>query len=274
MEQPLLGQKILQLRNELGFTQEELVEKCNISVRTLQRIEAGDVTPRRYTIRALLDAMNRDMDDLRPAERLEEKVKQAVGYTLDKSQDVTSVLSKLQIAWIAGIVSMVAFIFQAIDDSNYVIYGDLFFSKWIYTLVGNVSIIAFALHMRGFAIIGNLFKNNLLRVSALLLIGAHILITAYAVADVHLDFLPDEVYLILFCVLYGATYLVFGIGLLKDKVLGSLTKATGIIQIVLGAMFLTFIMAIVAGPASIIVQGLNVAILLQAISVIKKQMEE
>lgn len=49
MRQPELGKKILELRKEKGLTQEELVEKRNISVRTLQRIETGEVTPRVFT---------------------------------------------------------------------------------------------------------------------------------------------------------------------------------------------------------------------------------
>jgi len=46
MKQPQLGQTILTLRQEKKITQEELVERCNLNVRTLQRIEAGEVTPR------------------------------------------------------------------------------------------------------------------------------------------------------------------------------------------------------------------------------------
>ena len=43
MKQPQLGHKILELRKAKGLTQEELVEMCNLNVRTLQRIEAGEV---------------------------------------------------------------------------------------------------------------------------------------------------------------------------------------------------------------------------------------
>ena len=57
MKQPQLGDYIANLRKEQGLTQEELVEKCNINVRTIQRIEAGDVTPRNYTIKNILQAL-------------------------------------------------------------------------------------------------------------------------------------------------------------------------------------------------------------------------
>ncbi|MBN2611129.1 MAG: helix-turn-helix domain-containing protein [Bacteroidales bacterium] len=58
MKQPELGRKILELRKAKGLTQDELVEKCNISVRTLQRIEAGEVTPRSYTVRIIFEALD------------------------------------------------------------------------------------------------------------------------------------------------------------------------------------------------------------------------
>ena len=57
MKQPELGKKILELRKLKGLTQEELVEQCNINVRTIQRIEAGDVLPRSYTIKAILEVL-------------------------------------------------------------------------------------------------------------------------------------------------------------------------------------------------------------------------
>ena len=57
MKQPELGKKILELRKQKGFTQEELVEQCNINVRTIQRIESGEVSPRSYTIKAMIRKM-------------------------------------------------------------------------------------------------------------------------------------------------------------------------------------------------------------------------
>jgi transcriptional regulator with XRE-family HTH domain len=57
MNQPDLGKKIAELRKSKGLTQEELVEKCNLNVRTLQRIESGEVTPRSYTIKAIFSAL-------------------------------------------------------------------------------------------------------------------------------------------------------------------------------------------------------------------------
>ncbi|MBL4605473.1 MAG: helix-turn-helix transcriptional regulator [Flavobacteriaceae bacterium] len=58
MNQPSLGKKISELRKAQGLTQKELVDKCNLNVRTLQRIESGEVTPRSYTLKLLLQTLN------------------------------------------------------------------------------------------------------------------------------------------------------------------------------------------------------------------------
>ena len=63
MKQPELGQKILELRKNKGLTQEELVEKCNINVRTLQRIESGEVNPRSFTVKIIFNALDYDMNN-------------------------------------------------------------------------------------------------------------------------------------------------------------------------------------------------------------------
>lgn len=60
MKQPELGKKIVELRKAKGYTQEELVEICNLNVRTLQRIETGVVTPRIYTIKTIFEALEYD----------------------------------------------------------------------------------------------------------------------------------------------------------------------------------------------------------------------
>lgn len=63
IQQPELGKKIADYRKSKGLTQEELVEKCNLSVRTLQRIEAGEVTPRNYTVKLILEVLELDFEN-------------------------------------------------------------------------------------------------------------------------------------------------------------------------------------------------------------------
>jgi DNA-binding XRE family transcriptional regulator len=46
MKQPELGLKVAELRQQKGLTQEKLAEMCEVSSRTIQRIESGEVDPR------------------------------------------------------------------------------------------------------------------------------------------------------------------------------------------------------------------------------------
>ena len=60
MNQPELGKKILELRQEKGLTQSELAEICNLSLRTIQRTESAEVTPRSHTIKVILSNLDFD----------------------------------------------------------------------------------------------------------------------------------------------------------------------------------------------------------------------
>lgn len=46
-----------------GLTQKELSEKSNISVRSIQRIESGEITPRSYTIKTLAEILGLSYED-------------------------------------------------------------------------------------------------------------------------------------------------------------------------------------------------------------------
>ena len=57
MSEKSLGIQISETRKRLGFTQAELADKCYLNIRTVQRIEAGKVSPRMYTIRIINEAL-------------------------------------------------------------------------------------------------------------------------------------------------------------------------------------------------------------------------
>lgn len=52
-----IGKKIVEIRNAKGLTQADLAKKCKITTRTVQRIEAGSVAPRAYTIQLISQAL-------------------------------------------------------------------------------------------------------------------------------------------------------------------------------------------------------------------------
>jgi len=60
MQQPELGKRISELRLAKGLTQSELAETCNLSLRTIQRIELAEVVPRSDTIKRIFNSMGYD----------------------------------------------------------------------------------------------------------------------------------------------------------------------------------------------------------------------
>ena len=60
MNQPDLGLRVTELRQQKGITQEKLAEYCEVSVRTIQRIENGEVEPRPFTRNSLSNILEFD----------------------------------------------------------------------------------------------------------------------------------------------------------------------------------------------------------------------
>ncbi|MET0463296.1 MAG: helix-turn-helix transcriptional regulator [Chitinophagaceae bacterium] len=56
--------RIVQARQQKGFTQEELAELAGVSARTIQRIESGESVPRSFTLKAIAAALDRSYEQL------------------------------------------------------------------------------------------------------------------------------------------------------------------------------------------------------------------
>ena len=67
MNQPDLGLKIAELRQQKGLTQEKLAEYCEVSARTIQRIESGEVEPRSFTRNSLSNILGFDFGKENPS---------------------------------------------------------------------------------------------------------------------------------------------------------------------------------------------------------------
>lgn len=68
------GKLIKELRLKKGMTQEELAEKTEVSARTIQRIENGEVDPRAYTLQMIAKALEVDFNLFVANEPNEEQV--------------------------------------------------------------------------------------------------------------------------------------------------------------------------------------------------------
>ncbi len=64
MERQTLAQRIKQLRVFSGFSQEELSERTELSLRTIQRIENGETQPRGYSLQRLAEVLGTTPADL------------------------------------------------------------------------------------------------------------------------------------------------------------------------------------------------------------------
>lgn len=52
-----LSTSVSEQRRKKGFTQEELASRASVTVRTIQRIESGEILPRSFTLKAIADAL-------------------------------------------------------------------------------------------------------------------------------------------------------------------------------------------------------------------------
>ncbi|WP_104736417.1 helix-turn-helix domain-containing protein [Hanstruepera ponticola] len=64
MKHPSLKENLLYQRKLKGLTQDELAEKTTVGVRTIQRIEKGEVQPHLQTVKLLAVGLDIEVDDL------------------------------------------------------------------------------------------------------------------------------------------------------------------------------------------------------------------
>ena len=229
MKQPELGKKISEMRKAKGLTQEELVEMCNLNVRTIQRIEAGEVTPRSYTIKALFEALG-------------------VAELDFKDSKEYSVMPKLEKKWLimsftAGIIYFIlGFLELPLDIKMLTGTGDP--SNWnsMYSIVKVSSFTSLVLFMIGFLKISKYENNYILGVATwFFIIGSGLLMTL----DISLSFsesFPNSLYSIVKLGTFGLLYLLFGFGFIKfESPWKSYLGFLGVLGMLTGVMFLTFV---------------------------------
>lgn len=66
MDKSTIAKKIIHYRKLKGITQEALSELTGLNVRTIQRIEAGEVDPRLYTLKSIADGLGVNLEELLP----------------------------------------------------------------------------------------------------------------------------------------------------------------------------------------------------------------
>ncbi|MEO8405694.1 MAG: helix-turn-helix transcriptional regulator [Chitinophagaceae bacterium] len=74
IQKKMVAAYVKEARLAKGYTQKEVSEMSNISVRSIQRIESGDIVPRSYTLKALSEILGTSFETIQQAEPLQKKV--------------------------------------------------------------------------------------------------------------------------------------------------------------------------------------------------------
>lgn len=238
MKQPELGKILTNLRNEKGLTQEELVEKCNISVRTIQRIEAGEVTPRSYTVKTILAALDQDLETIKEV------------FSEDETNKLTISNKDFQLLNLAFYIGIIYFILGFVEfymDIELEFTKTLEISSEFYVTIKVLSFISMLFFYTGFIVSGTIFKNYLLRISSVLII---VLFGIGYVFDIYSWFTPSESeeYLwVALCIFIGCAFVLKGIAVMRLKnYLGTnLPTVTAIFLIITGATFITVLLFLI-----------------------------
>lgn len=280
MKQPELGRKISELRTAKGLTQEELVEKCNISVRTIQRIETGEVTPRSYTIKTILAALDYDFSKISDKENnffdsLIGWIKRFMLIDIDIEKPSDFLIKQLNIAWIFGIIYFIFGFFEGAADYFLFKEDKMIYSSGIYVAIKLISLITFAFFQRGFIMIGGLFRNFLLKIMSFVMIIAIVLLNSYDIISIFNDSVEDKFITGTSALTFGIIGIIYGISLLRLRSsLGRIPKFAGVLEIIGGCFLLTIVLAFIGLVIYIPAELLEIILIFKVIEIIKtKQLE-
>jgi transcriptional regulator with XRE-family HTH domain len=279
MKQPELGRKISELRKAKGLTQEELVEKCNIGVRTIQRIEAGEVTPRPYTIKTILVALEADIkfvsEDEDNPDSFVKWLKRLFLINIDLNEPSAYFVKQLNVAWIIGLIYISVGLLESASDYFMYAKGLAVFNNTFFVIIKLVSLISFLYFQRGFILIGGLFKNYLLKISSYLLIAATALIIGYEIASIFYNSFEKEFVMGGALLTFGSIFIVHGIALTRLKnLVGTVANYAGVFEIITGCFLVSVVFSFIGFFLTLPVELFQIFTLYKVVEIIKAKQNE
>jgi len=279
MKQPELGKKILELRRAKGLTQEELVEKCNIGVRTIQRIEAGEVTPRSYTIKTILAALESDiklvLEEEEKPDTFTKRLKLLFLIDIDMNKLSGYFAKQLNISWIFGLIYLILGLFEGVADYFVYTKGLMVFNNVIFVIIKIIALISFFYFQRGFIIIGNFFKNYLLQITSYLLMFSTAIIICYEIASIFYNSVEKEFVMGGAAITFGSLCIGHGIALTRLKnVLGNVVKYAGVFEIISGCFLVTVIFSFIGFFLTLPVELFQIFTLYKVVELIQCKQKE
>jgi len=194
MHSSFTGKKIAGLRSDRKLTQKELADRAGIDIRTLQRIESGEVIPRYSTLLLICGVLECDPD---------------VFQTLREEGAPNTAKLFLALS-ITGLVYLISWLFYGSPFPR-----PEFALNWSF-VIGIVYMLSAVLFFYGFRVLGSRYHNGLLRVSSIVVM---VLVPLFFFST-----LPDPVRFgfilhirTLLVLLFGINGLLFGSALLRIK---------------------------------------------------------
>jgi transcriptional regulator with XRE-family HTH domain len=271
MKQPELGLKISQLRKSKGWTQEELVEKCNISVRTIQRIEAGEVTPRTYTIRTILNALDHDLEEVTTQLTENSLLERIKNGSIDPGKG-RQLANLLLIASVAGIIYFVVEFFDVYIEYSKYQNKEINISTGNYLILKSTVLLTFTLFMLGFAELSRLIGNYMLKITSFMQIGLFAGIIGFDLITFFNSAIRSEDFMIGLALSQGVVLILFGMALYKSSdALDSIARYTGLLVIITGICFATVILSMVGLLLIIPAELLQIIILFRIMDQIRSK---
>ncbi len=208
----------------------------------------GEVTPRGYTIKTILAALDFDLSTVTVPD--DDSATSMMGivrkYLLLEAYDAASmafVYTQLTIAWVAGVLYFLLGLFEGAAET---LRGDAAIDNPGFYVALKLSVLVTSvLFQRGFVILGQLFDNYLLRIMSFVLIVGELMTQGYDIASVFYDSTERELVLLAEAFTYGTILIFYGVSLRRLRtVLGNLAKYAGLFAIVAGCCFLSVVLAL------------------------------
>lgn len=273
MKQPHLGKRIADLRQQKNLTQEDLVGKCNINVRTIQRIESGEVTPRPSTLKIIIEALDENFDELFHTEEPTSWWKSLLVVGEDISDK--HIKQVIQTAWIAGLIYFALGLVEAAADYLFLEEAFLSTSEQLFYIVTKTGVlVAYFFFMRGFVAVGKAYDNYVLKIGSYLMVATYVIFIA--IENYHI-ISPMDMSLYLYiqtvsALIFGAIGIILAIGFIRlNRSLGSIALVAGVFELMIACLFLTIIGSFIALVLLIPSVIIEVVILFKASELLAKK---
>jgi transcriptional regulator with XRE-family HTH domain len=220
MNQPELGKKINEIRNQKGITQKDLSDRCNIDIRTIQRIESGEVFPRSSTIKLITNALELEYNEFNGRDQNSQ-------FTSESFQTL------LIVSLVAGIIHLVNWLFYApLMPHNLIHYS----YNWLFSIIDVITTVFF---YYGFFSIAKYSTNKLLAfASSFFMIGGPVYLLSTIITGTLNISAGEHSGQLIICIL-GINCIFFGFGLLKtNSNMPVLYKSTAVLQFFIAPLFI------------------------------------